>query len=206
MSVLTGTGGAPACTAVDAGSCKPANVASFTPTTPPPAAASPVCTSTEIQTIYNDCYGPDGTCPEANEDDPCYTCIFTFQNAASWGPVVQSPDGLGDLNFGGCLLLLEPCNTACAATFENDLECEQAACAASCPLTADAATVTSYSDCANAVDSCDPGGCFQYWNGTSCYSEITGAAHPGAICFAAGPSDFEGSFLNIADVFCGNGS
>jgi hypothetical protein len=162
------------------------------------------CTTAQIQTIFNDCLG-GGTCPEASAGSAlfgCFSCIFTSESAPSWGPTVLSADGVASANFGGCLTLLEPCNTACAATFENLVGCEQAACATNCPVTASAASFDAFNTCADTVDDCDPGGCFAFFGGTECASEVTGAAHPGSVCFAS-PGDFEGSFLAISAVFCG---
>jgi hypothetical protein len=101
---------------------------------------------------------------------------------------------------------MEPCNTKCAATFENDLECELAACETNCPVNTQAQE-TAYNTCATTADGCDPGGCYEYANGQNCASAITGSSHPGSVCFAnEGDTEqaFEAQFLAIVPIFCGN--
>jgi hypothetical protein len=211
VTVSTGTAGSFSCGTTTMGMCGPANVATFVPTTPPTTgAAQGLCTTAQIQSIYNGCLGSSGSdaaCTTAfNAATNCYNCIFTKQSDAKWGPVVTTTNGLANLNVGGCIDLLEPCNATCAATFENDLECEQKSCSTNCPITADAGSQTAYDNCANTVDLCDPGGCAAYFNGTGCGSELTGAGHPASAC--VGPQNteaaFESEFLALVPVFCGN--
>jgi hypothetical protein len=200
---VNGTGGAHLCSSVDAGACGPASLAAFTATAPPPALAQQACTSTQLQNIYNDCLN-GGTCTESGVGDPafgCFSCIFTHQTDSTWGPIVLSPESIANINLGGCLTLLEPCNAPCGATFEQDLQCEEAACGAACAST-ETTSLTDLNNCIAAIDSCDPGGCALYSNGTSCVTEITGAGHPGSVCFAS-PGNFEAAFLTVSGVFCG---
>jgi hypothetical protein len=183
------------CPAPVTGSCGAGSI-TVTPTAHLPTAAKQgVCTAAEMQTLFNNCLnGGTGACTQ----DPCYKCIFTDQAAAAWGPVVLSTDNLAQMNVGGCLQLLEPCNSACAATFEEDLECEQEACGTNCPITT---STTGYNNCAMSVDSCVPG-CASYYAGTGCQGQITGAGHPGSVCFAS--TDFQTQYNTIVPLFCGN--
>jgi len=205
VTVPSGTGGAGACGTPVTGSCGPGKLPTgFAPTATPPTAVQNVCTPAQIQSIYTDCLA-GGTCGEADADNPafpCYGCIFTDATASSWGPIV-SAGGLANLNLGGCLQLLEPCNAACATALEEDFKCEQAACATNCPI-AGASDVTAYNNCSNTVDNCSgANGCVDYAYGSSCASAVTGAAHPGSVCFA-NQGNFEQAFLAIVPVFCGH--
>ncbi len=129
-------------------------------------------------------------------------------NGSKWGPVVAPQHtAMGDLiavNQGGCLELTEPCNAACAAAFEGDMQCEAAACGASCSASESSGDFTDYENCAFAADSCDPNGCFTYEADSNCWLSITG---PGTVCFtgfdaATGAVDFETNFVAVAGVFC----
>jgi len=211
VSVPNTTVGATTCPTTPPGTCGPATLTGFTPTAPPPTGrAQNVCTSAQIQAIYDDCLTGAGACPESDAGNaalPCYDCIFTASTDAAWGPVIVSP-GTVSVNLGGCVELLEPCNSACADAIEYDFQCEAAACSASCPVTVDAGSLTAYDDCASAADACDPGGCFQYENGAystgGCVDQIVQApaSHPASVCVPSAGT-FEASFLAISGVFCG---
>ena len=163
---------------------------------------SNACAPGATQRIYNDCFASD-TCPEATPgatDFSCYSCIFanSSQSSSQWGPVVSTPQNIAYINVGGCITLLEPCNTECAAAFEDEIGCEEAACGASYGND----TGNQYNDCSEAADLCDPGGCFLYFNATSCESDLTGSSHPASVC-VANLANFEANFLTVAGVFCG---
>jgi len=210
VTVGTGTTGANTCSAPVTGSCAPGSLATFTPKAPPPTPVQNVCTAAETQAIYSGCLDPmtSSTAACNATDDACYTCIFgsltgaATENAATWPPIVSGSNMIVSLNFGGCLTLLEPCNTKCAATLESDIECELAACEVNCGTVTTAAEVMAYSACTEKVDGCDPGGCYQYYlNGQSCASQITG---PGTACLGhLTDGNFEAGFLAVVPVFCG---
>jgi hypothetical protein len=204
VNVPSGTGGAGACPAPVTGSCAPGTLAGFVPTAPPPTGASQgACTPDLIQAVYDGCLGPSSSntaCTNADPTGNCYRCIFTDQVNTSWGPIV-SAGGLAQINTGGCLELLEPCNSACATAIEEDLQCEQYACGTNCPITTQAST-TAYGNCANSIDSCDPNGCAAYAVGAECAGNVIGS-HPGTVCFE-NENNFEAAFLAIAPIFCGN--
>ena len=207
VAVPTSTAGLGACAAPVSGTCGPGSLAGFVPEpVPPTGAAQGLCSPSQLQSLFNGCLGPsatDATCTTAaNAAMACYNCAFTDQGAAEWGPLVMSLDGIATVNTGGCLELLEPCNSACAATFEEDLECEQAACASNCPVS-DSASLMAYSNCANTIDDCAPNGCATYSVGNVCSDNLIGAGHPGAVCFQ-NAGDFEAQFLAVGAIFCGN--
>jgi hypothetical protein len=205
VTVPSTTTGFMACAAPVSGTCGPGSLATFTATAPPPTGAKQgLCTTQQTASIYAGCLDPttgsDAACTTAgNAASACYGCIFTAQTAMNWGPVVNTTSGLSEMNVGGCLALLEPCNSGCANTFEEDLECEQAACAANCPTTS---STTGFENCTQAIDDCTPG-CAKYSVGEGCQQFISGSNHPGAVCFA-NATDFQAQFTAIVPVFCGN--
>ncbi len=208
VTVPSGNGGASTCAAPVSGTCGPGSLTGFVATAPPPTAMHQgVCSTAQAQAVYDGCLGPASTnvtcTAAANANGACYACVFTQETAAVWGPLVTTAGGVANLNVGGCLTLLEPCNAACAATLEMDLQCEDRACGANCPITSDPASSTAYSGCSSTIDSCDPGGCATYFYGTSCASDVVGAAHPGAVCFTS-QANFEAAYLAIVPVFCGS--
>jgi hypothetical protein len=196
VDVPTDTGGLGACPAPVTGSCGPGSLTSFTPTSPPPAPRSNACTPAQIESIYDGCLNGGDCTTAANAAMPCYNCIFTLETDAKWGPMVSrnAADPVAYLNFGGCVTLTEPCNAACGDVLEEDLECEQAACATNCPVQ------SQYENCTSTIDNCNPKGCALYYVGTSCASNLTG---PATQCFAT-PTDQKQTFLTVAGIFCAN--
>ena len=209
VTVPSGTGGFPACAAPVSNMCGPGSTAGFTATAPAPATPTNKCTSQQVQAVYDGCLGPSSSNNACMlVDTNCYDCVFngTIANPGlPWGPLVAADDMIVNLNIGGCLQLLEPCNVTCANALNEDLECEQKACGTNCPITDDAGSDTAYGNCVSAIDNCYTSasgqGCGSYSVGTSCASSITGSAHPGSVCFA-NPDNFEAGFLAIVPLFC----
>jgi hypothetical protein len=208
VSVPTDTSGEGTCSPVTTG-CGPGNVSGFTPKPHPTTVAAPYkgsCTAAEIDTVYQQCFNGGTGCTSTL---PCYACIFSSVGAAAWGPTVVVPNdsaqySLVELNVGGCLDLLEPCNAPCAYALENQSACEYAACGTNCPITSNAASTTDYDNCATTIDTCAPNGCATYSVGAACASSILpGPDHPGNVCFA-NEANFELQFDAISAVFCGN--
>jgi hypothetical protein len=202
VTVPTGTSGATTCPTPTTGKCAPGSLSGFLPGAPRPSGLRQgKCTVEQITSIYNGCFGPNATTAACNGTDAgeCYSCIVSEADAATWGPFVETT-GSNSFNWGGCLELLEPCNWGCAEALENQLECDLAACGTNCPLTADGGSVTAYSNCVNTVDTCDPGGCYAYYNAANCIYDVSGPHHPGAVCFQ---ETFEGFYNAAAPLFCG---
>jgi hypothetical protein len=203
--------GAATCPTTSPGTCGPQALTSFTPNAPPPSGKGQnKCTTAQIQSIYDDCLSGAQLCPESDEGNaalPCYNCIFTNSTDLTWGPAVLTP-GSVEVNLGGCVSLLEPCNSACADAIEYDFQCDNAACQANCPVTADAGSLTAFEGCAMTADGCDPNGCYLYANGAysagGCIEQMVQApaAHPATTCFPSAQT-FEASFLAVSGVFCG---
>ena len=209
VTVPSGTTGFPTCAAPVSGACGPGSTVGFTATAPTPATPINSCTSQQLQAVYDGCLGPSSSGTACNATDTaCYNCIFngTIANPGlPWGPLVAADDMIVNLNIGGCLQLLEPCNAACAKALNEDLQCEQKACGTNCPITNDAGSDTAYGNCQTAIDNCytpaNGQGCGVYSVGTSCADSITGSGHPGSVCFA-NPDNFEAGFLAIVPLFC----
>jgi hypothetical protein len=80
----------------------------------------------------------------------CGVCLFSDASDANWGPVVVYPDRW-DINFGGCIALLDPASESCGEALQAGSACTHAACDATCPPTATQApgsAESDYSDCA----------------------------------------------------------
>jgi hypothetical protein len=207
VPVTTDTSGEGTCTFASGGMCGPTNVSSFTPKAHPPSVAAPYkgsCTAAQIDTVYQDCFVSGTGCASTL---PCYSCIFSSIGASTWGPAVVIPnttaqDSLVEMNVGGCLELLEPCNAPCAYAVENQSACEFASCGTSCAISSNSMTITDYDNCAQSIDTCAPDGCATYSVGSSsCTGLVSGSNHPGSICNTA---DFQTQFEAISAVFCGN--
>jgi hypothetical protein len=206
VTVPSGNGGAGACPSPTSSSCAPGGLSGFTASAPAPLPMPGACSSTQPQKLYNDCLGTNATMAKCNadatNDATCYNCIFgSLVTDAAWGPIVSASNGLVHINAGGCLSILEPCNAACATANEEDLQCEVTACSANCPVSTQA-DLDNYDTCIETADTCDPGGCATYYTASQCSTSITGAAHPGSVCFSG--ATFEANFLNIVPVFCVN--
>jgi hypothetical protein len=210
VSIPSGTGGAGACPSPVSGTCAPGGLSGFTPSAPPPIPSPGSCTTAQIQQLYNDCLGSGSSELACNDDAnniaTCYNCTFgSNETDSSWGPLLSTSNGLVVLNEGGCLTLLEPCNAPCGQIIEKDTQCEVADCAANCPITSQSASLTAYDNCLSTTDGCDPGGCATYANGGTCSQSVTGASHPGSVCFpASAQTTFEQLFVAIVPVFCKN--
>jgi len=185
--------------------CAPGSLSGFNPTTPAPKPPATACQAGQITQIYNDCLN-GGTCLEQEPGEPgygCYQCLFSNETDATWGPLVLDANEIATLNMGGCLELLEPCNSACAAAFENDYECEEYACASNCAASINASgSLTEFNACTTAIDDCTPG-CATYSHETLCWNYLTGSEHPGSVCFPSASATFEQALLAIGPVFCG---
>ncbi len=208
VTVPTSTEGLTMCTPVT-GMCGPGNTSSFTPNAAPPTPPdTTVCKAGQLTAIYNGCLagsGSDTACTaaaQANMD--CYNCVFTDSTtAATWGPVVSGSNQLANLNYGGCLQLLEPCNAPCAQAIVDNLECQLAACETNCSVAQGTQQeITAFGNCATAADNCLPPSCGMLGVETECIQSITGPDHPGSVCFADQSFDLPG-FLTVAKLFCG---
>jgi hypothetical protein len=189
---------------LDAGSCKPASVASFQP--PPYTHASGAfqdqCTSAMIDQFYDACFGPNQSetaCaafqPDADATRAaCAACIVTPQTASTYGAVVlYTSISIGIPNVAGCIELLDPTSSglACAKSVQADDDCDLAACAANCPLSTPGG-VQAFESCTVAADS----------DGCKAYADPANACL-GADADAAASACPKLGFHDLAMLFCG---
>jgi hypothetical protein len=100
------------------------------------------------------------------------------------------------LNIGGCILLTEPCQMACAAIWEAKQECELAACGSGCPVT-NATTGAAYESCIATADTCS---CLPEATAASnCQTALAGTA--AAQCFPI--LTFNDTVAVMGALFCG---
>jgi hypothetical protein len=196
-----------ACPAPVTMSCGMGDVAGFSPTWIPPSGYHQgLCTATEIDDIYDDCLASGATTAscdaEASAAPNCYDCVFSFESSSpsSYGPIIDTSNGVLEINVAGCIALLEPCNSTCAEEVQGALECENAACETNCPVTG-TITLDSFDECEETAASCDPHGCDTFATEANCESELTGAAHPASVCWNQ-PS-FVDYYDSIVPLFCG---
>jgi hypothetical protein len=165
---------------VDAAVCEPGSVSGVKFGLNPSAASAGKCTSEDITTIVNDCFGgsPDAGTTACNDilvaHTPIYTCFYScitldWSSSAAgyastpWGAllnILSSGGGVSQyLNIGGCIVAAGGGNaaaTTCGEDYEKDLECDLQACGANCsvPETSDPATDTAYQAAENALNAC----------------------------------------------------
>ena len=151
----------------DAG-CAPLPVEAGFPFAPPNPQRS-VCTATQIQTLYNECWGGAPGCT-AFYGDPtnstCIACMHTQSTASSWGPLVEFPDQVTYANASGCMAIVTPDagGTDCAHAVEAEVRCRQASCAPNCPNASTAAGLAEYEQCETKAET------------TTCATEVQTAA------------------------------
>jgi hypothetical protein len=206
---VSGTGGLATCTPTGSACGDIGTIGTLPAWVAPSGLHQGLCTTAQVTTIFNDCLGDAGTaakCTAVQKADPkCYGCIFTTEGAAAYGPVIETTNGGAvEINQGGCIDLLEPCNLACAEASQSIIGCENAACEPNCPTITTSAEATEFIDCLSAADTCDPGGCDTYTTeATNCGALLTGATHPASVCIATSTDTFEDLFNAVVPVFCG---
>jgi hypothetical protein len=192
-----------ACPAIDA-SCAPLPRSGFMPVYVPPRATLSVCTTAQIATYTNNCFsgGDASTCSAFEDDSANASCIGCLIGPASttetvWGPILVASDLL-ELDIGGCIALTDPCQTACGAALEAQLECEQFACQSVCPVT-DMASEVAYETCINDSLACT---CYPESKAyETCQANLVGS--PAAKCFPI--ASFAQGATTLAQIFCGGG-
>jgi hypothetical protein len=187
-----------ACSELDAGSCRPGDVAEAALSWVPPRAPQHACATGQIAAFYAACTDPGGSTPAACaafESDaanvPCFDCLTSVPGDGAYGPLIVDKATSGAvIDVAGCIATLDPCNATCAhATLAKD-QCLSASCAACTALAADNA-------CTLAAAVCP---CAAYEAAVeSCWSALLAAGSPAAPCLASG---FQPSFTAVATALC----
>ncbi len=173
----------------------PADVSQWTaPPFIPPVVQKGSCTSQQIQDLFNACFSPTNNQTQCNSfqqaNAACVSCALTKPQAP--GPLVEGT-ALVTLNIPGCIAIVtgDASPSSCAARLQTVDACEEAACAAQCPVT-DAQSFQQYVQCTQTAAS---GGCKTYV-GAEC--AIDGGA--AGQCLV---SDFQTGFMTLVPLFCG---
>jgi hypothetical protein len=194
------------CPAPVSGTCGMADIAGFAPTWVPPSGYHQgLCAPGQIDDVYNGCFATGATelsCSTSESSEPgCFSCIFSEEGAsASYGPIIDTTNGISEINQAGCIALLEPCNLKCAEQVAASFQCENTACETNCPV-ADDPSFTAFENCEATAAGCDPNGCDVFVTESACASELTGPTHPASICASA--ATFEDYYNAVVPVFCG---
>jgi hypothetical protein len=193
-------GASPACPADGSASCAPQPASGYMPGYVPPRPTLSVCTAAQISTFTGNCFndGDAGTCATFEDDAKNATCISCLispglTSEKEWGPIL-TVTGLSELNIGGCVALLDPCQTACAAAIEEQTECQTYACGGCLPM-----GDTIFDDCVDEAVTCLCKGVSKAYE--SCQTELVGS--PAAKCFPI--SSFVQGATTLAQIFCGGG-
>jgi hypothetical protein len=199
----TGSPDGPAPTCNGSG-CSPADVSAFQPVWKPPTAAHQnKCSPAFIDGFYQDCLGANATQASCsiwygqNADQAhqaCAECIVTPETYPKIGPI-YSFDNTEDLNFAGCLALMDPSEIGCAQDIQAAHQCSEAACMQRCPIK-DGQTWQDYQNCAQLAETTC--GCQSWAKKAECENNVGDA---GAGCFAG--NSWHESYSIIVPVFCG---
>jgi hypothetical protein len=205
---LTFEGGLPlACNNPDGAACAPQPGSGFVPKFVPPRPALSVCSAAQIATYTENCFsGGDTSVCAAFQDDPdnadCQECMISAPSTSDmvWGPILQI-GGLIQLNYGGCVALLDPCQQPCAEALEAVIECEQFACNSACAPPDDLDAATAYELCAKTSQgcSCAP----QQTVADGCETQLVGS--PAAECFPPSSERFSSTASSFIRLFCAGG-
>jgi hypothetical protein len=195
-----------ACPAPVTGTCGMGDIAGFSPTWIPPSGYEQgLCTPTQIDDIYDGCLASGATtatCTAAESAAPgCYSCIFTMEGSSPAGPILETNNGVLEVNQAGCIALLEPCNLTCAEELSASVQCEDDACETNCPVT-DTTSLDNFETCEETAASCDPNGCDTYATEAACSTELTGSTHPASVCVSG--TTFEDLYNAVVPLFCGS--
>jgi hypothetical protein len=179
--------------ASDAGSgCKPTLPDAYVPTWIPPNAPSAACTASQIQMLYDDCFGPTSSGSLCNtflsqsSNAACQACMETPIASSTYGATIEWHSGGSlDINGGGCVALIDGDLTAngCGAKYEAWLSCQIAACSYCAPGT--------YESCAVPAQSTT---CAAYQTAAQCAQDSKYS-----VCFQG---SFETLFTAVGAIFC----
>jgi hypothetical protein len=172
---------------------------------PPVGAHQNQCTNAQIAGFITNCGAstPQQCNAWAQANAPCYGCLFTPDTAPQYGAVIGYGN-VQEVNLGGCIVLAEPCNEACAQAVLNDFQCVYTACdphpGAACGVT-DSTSSKANAACVQAADSTC--GCSGYASSARCATQLTGAQHPAETLCNLLATDFNTSYTAVATFMCG---
>jgi len=185
------------------GTCAPGDVSTFMPPAYKPAKKTAgACTQTFITSFYDNCLAPNATmatcAPWGSSGDAthkaCAACLITADSASAYGALIEHK-GTVSVNIPGCMELKDSANgLTCAKAYQASEMCNDAACAANCPVTDDA-SFQLYQAC---VQQAAANGCKTYSQAAACANaEADGGA---SVCFQG--MTFQDLYNSVAPVFC----
>ncbi len=193
----------------DGGTCQAGEVETYLPAAYRPASGAwqGVCVGSGVDLIelfYNACFGGQATTDTCNAfktgsavNAACAACILTPVTAARFGPIIDYGTFV-DRNVAGCIELADPAHGApCAKAVQALSGCEQAACAANCPVD-DPTSLVQFKTCSSEADDA---GCASYAAKAACQGaelDLDG----GAAIICNGMS-FEEFYVAVVPLFCG---
>jgi hypothetical protein len=201
----TGVKGPPNQLDASASACSPANVSNFEPVwTPPAPLGRDVCSSAQLDAFAAACDQENPIARYSDQcttfrsgTDPCVQCIFGDPVTKKEGPLVSS--GVGHLlaNRAGCVANVtgDSSRSGCAAAHQALLQCQLAACATNCPVSATSVGDEDFRACAQTASQND------------CRIYATKAAECTAALRADGGVEvqkcLDGDELALVKLFCG---
>jgi hypothetical protein len=195
---------APVSTCSGPNDCHPHDVSSFMPLWKPPTSAhQSKCSAQFVDQVWQDCLSPNATSQTCDKwygmssdlaHQQCVECLFTPETGMKLGPLYTF-DRTEDINYAGCLAILDPNELPCAQAVQAAQQCGEAACLGSCPVQ-DIPSYYEYEKCVSlAQTSC---GCQAWQQKAACANSLMG---PGQMCFAG--NDWHESYTIVANLFCG---
>lgn len=200
------TGGDSGTTGDDGGTtttCAPGDVSTFMPPAYKPAARmAGACTAAYITAFYDNCLAANATmqtcAPWGSSGDgmhkACAGCILSAETASSYGALVEHK-GTVSINVAGCMEIKQG-NQTCAKAYQASDACNEAACAANCPVTDDA-SFQLYQAC---VQQAAANGCKTYGQAAAC-ADAAADGGAAAVCFQG--QSFQDLYNSVVPVFCG---
>ncbi len=200
--------------------CTPGDVTAFTPSFHPPSGAHQAkCTAAQMDAFYTMClassatqascatFGKDG----GAADHACAACLVSKPSDATLGPLVVYPLAAGtalEIDFAGCVALVDPSAIDCAKQYQAGVQCEHAACDGVCRGD-DSVAFDQYTGCRGAANL---GACNAYTKAGQCVFALGADAGDGGGAGDAGSATsrclfggttFEELYRAIAPLFCG---
>ena len=187
------------------GACAPGDVSTFMPPAYIPAKHSAgACNAQQITALYDGCLAPNSTmttcapftsATATPANKACFACAISADSASAYGALVEQK-GLVSINIPGCVEIKDTAGgLACAKAYQASEKCNDAACAANCPVTDDA-SFQLYQAC---VQQASANGCKTYSTAAACANaEQDGGA--AADCFKG--QSFQDLYNNVVPVFC----
>jgi hypothetical protein len=191
------------CPDLEGGVCGPANydiLIGGVPMSPfvPPTQPDGQCTAAQVTELFAACTGDEATMTTCqswvNANLICSSCVFSYESdsPSTYGPYYLFPGSVAAFNVAGCILLLDPCQKACAEIIQTLEECEYN----SCYVSAGCTTPEALTGCEPSADTCQCAP--QARSAAACEKALTGSNSPAAACLDA--SDMQ----ELVPRFCGS--